>query len=91
MLLSRDATPRRADKVHVEHRPDGSVLVETGSGRVELNAEAAALLWLCDGETKVAEIVAAATVLFTSPAGDIEVDVLRTLVELQREGVISTT
>lgn len=69
---------------------DGSVTVRVGSGElVELNATAAALWALCDGQTSVAEMVIAATTMFHASNDTIERDVLRTLDELEHQELIS--
>lgn len=88
MPLDRDATPRRADLV-AERRGDGSVLVDTGTDQVELNAEAAALWSLCDGETRVQEIVEATTALFGGPEDVIRADVVATMDRLKQQGLIT--
>lgn len=70
--------------------PDGSVRVVTASGAViGLNPTAAALWALCDGQTTVAEIVAAATELFSAEPTAIQADIVATLNQLQAQGLIA--
>lgn len=91
MTIDPDAMPRRPRDtvVHLQN-PDGSMTVQTPVGElVELNSTAAALWALCDGQTSVREIVGAATTFFAGPADTIEHDILATLQQLERQGMLA--
>lgn len=75
--------PRRRDDAPAVLAGDA-----TDSGEVELNATAYAIWELCDGETRVSEMIDASVALFDAPSGTIEGDVETILDELDRAGLI---
>jgi pyrroloquinoline quinone biosynthesis protein D len=56
----------------------------------EVDATAAAVLELCDGERDLAAIVAELSIRYNAPAGAIEKDVVAMLGDLQAKRVIET-
>ncbi len=91
MAIDMSARPRRTTAVVPPSSEDGSMIVTSAAGTaVSLNATAAALWLLCDGETSVAEIVTAATSFFVAPADTISGDVAQALDALAAQGLLVT-
>lgn len=90
MTVALHEKPHKPHDVSVQaRRPDGSVTVAKAHGEVvELNQTAAALWALCDGQTSVGEIVAAATSLFQGAPDSIQLDIVTILEELERTGLL---
>jgi hypothetical protein len=87
-MIDLDTSPRRADAEGVEPGPDGTLTVATGSELVLLNATAAAVYQLCDGETRVREMIEAAADLFDAGTDVVQHDILETLGDLESRGLI---
>ena len=88
--LSLDSTPRRADGIIVRReRDDLAVLTRPTGPAYEVNDTALALWELCDGSTRVEEMVDAASELFAAPRQSLERDVLLALDELASDGLIA--
>jgi hypothetical protein len=90
MPIERDDRPRRVPAHAEAADADGSITVRNGRDTVELNATAAALWALCDGDTTVGEIVTAATSFFSGPQDGIERDIITALEALDAQGLVVT-
>jgi hypothetical protein len=89
VLPHLDDKPVRSRTARTDSHPDGTLTVATSRGDVvELNAIAAALWSLCDGQTSVREMIFAADALFSASSETIAHDVLAALVELRRRTLI---
>jgi hypothetical protein len=88
MSIDRDDRPRRVPAQADAADADGSITVRNGRDTVELNATAAALWALCDGDTTVGEIVTAATSFFAGPQDSIERDIVQALAALEAQHLI---
>jgi hypothetical protein len=83
------ATPERRADLHLEHRSDRAVLVTAAEEEVGvLDATAAALWELCDGETSVDEIVDAVCSVWAVDRAIAVRDVELTLDRLAAEGFL---
>lgn len=67
---------------------EGDTVVTPAGARLLLNDTAAAAWELCDGQTRVAEIVGAMGELYSASLATIERDVWSALRELQRLGLV---
>ena len=89
MITAQDRPQRTVDN-EAGADPDGSVTIAGPHGEVvRLNATAVALLELCDGRTTVAEMVTAATSLFSGEPDGIRRDIYATLEELRDQGLLA--
>lgn len=82
--------PRRRPGLTVRHGPDGAVIIDRHGHHVaSLDATAAALWELCDGETDVDEITAAVCTVWDVDVDVARRDVLLTLRTLREAGVLA--
>jgi hypothetical protein len=88
-VIDLETTPRRAQAHEVVVVPDGTLSIETESGPIVLNATAAALWQLCDGETSVQEMIQAAGELFDSGPDIVRHDILAILQDFEARGLVS--
>lgn len=87
--VGHDDVPRRGAGMEVRHTADGAVIVDAdGSRIVALDATAAALWELCDGETDVGEITEAVCTVWDVEREVARRDVRRTMAVLRDAGVL---
>lgn len=85
--------PRHRDGARLRVEANGTTILETpgDAPRVALNPTALALWELCDGETTVQEMVAAAADLFAAADDRLHEDIQRVLAELTEAGLLEWT
>ena len=87
-----ELVPRHADGAVLTLTSHGPSLVSTSSGvAVALDQTALALWELCDGETTVAEMIAAVCALFAASEQTVRDDVTSVLTTLEGSGLITFT
>lgn len=88
-VISGGGVPQRRPLLRVDANDERQMLVDAEHGvRYELNPTALALWELCDGATRVAEMVEGVCELFAVSPERAEADVYRTLDEFGRVGLI---
>jgi hypothetical protein len=88
MPTHRDDTPHRVAGPVTSRGTD--FVVHGSATDLSLNSTALAIWELCDGRTTVREVIDAATTLFVGSPASIERDILATLDELEKAGLIQT-
>jgi hypothetical protein len=89
-IMDRNSRASRVDDVLSEQMDDVVVLLHAGSGRYYTLDDVGGRVWeLCDGQTKVSEIVAAICREYDAPPETIEGDVLELLIDFANEGLIN--
>ena len=87
--VSNSTGPERRSDLQLEYRNDGAVLVTAAGTEVgALDAAAAALWELCDGETSVDEIVDAVCIVWAVDRSVARRDVELTVSRLMAEGFL---